>query len=291
MLRSTHKQQKSIHAVSLQGGQGIVWGPSWLQTCFHHPGARVWETANSTPGSHHCIYTIHICTRQLTSISTFIPLPRCLSLSAKTIWKKIPQLPLHFSFKEVQVYLQHLTHPSHGAVLAWGGLWAPWGKSYTHTLGDHPVHTGALKVADGVVSTTTSSWLCQPNLQLDMHNALQHHLANFSQRFQLILLSWGAPHTAARCYRRRQVRWRQQRAGSVKPACEVSQCSAKRSFLHLGCKLSYFQDFSKSPCFTQLPGTSWPFFTEVHALTGQDLFLHDQGYSSTSCSLFIYFVR
>lgn len=122
--------------------------------------------------------------------------------------------PLHFSFKWVQAHLQPLTHPSHGAVLAWGELWAPSssarGKPYAQALGD-PMRTGALKVVDGVVPTTTSSWLFQPNLQLGMHNALQYHLANFSQRPQLILLSREAPHTAAKCYsRRRQVRWRQQ---------------------------------------------------------------------------------
>lgn len=88
--------------------------------------------------------------RTPTSIPTFVPLPCCLSLPARTTRKKIPQLPLHFSFKEVQTYFQHLIHPSHGAVLPWGELWAPRnsarGKSYTHTLGNHPVHTGALKV-------------------------------------------------------------------------------------------------------------------------------------------------
>lgn len=56
-------------------------------------------------------------------------------------------------------------------------------------LGDHLVHIGVLKVVDGFVPTTTSSWLFQPNLQLHLHNALQYLLVTFSQRFQPILLS------------------------------------------------------------------------------------------------------
>ena len=98
-----------------------------------------------------------------------------------------------------------------------------------------------------------------------MHNALQYHLAKFSQRFQPVLLSQETPHTAARCYsRRQQVRWRQQRAGSVEPALQLALCSAKGSALHLGCKFSCLRDFSTSSCSSQLPGTPCPFFTGVH---------------------------
>lgn len=70
-----------------------------------------------------------------------------------------------------------------------------------------------------------------------------------------ILLSQGAPHTAARCYRKSwQVRWRQQRADRVESAVQVALSSAKGSPLHLGCKLWCFWDFSMSSCSYQLPG-------------------------------------
>jgi len=76
---------------------------------------------------------------------------------------------------------------------------------------------------------------------------------------------WEAPCTTARWYSRRgQGKWRQQKAGSVKPGLQLALCSARGSPLHLGCKLRCLWDLVTLSCSSQLPGKPWPFFQGAH---------------------------
>lgn len=193
-LDCSQKQGESIQAAFPTGRDKTLPGGLCRSRLFstnlvHHR----WEAVNhhSHPWSTTSYFKYpHVCT------PTHLDSHFCSSallFPAKPTWKKILILPLRFSFKRAQGHLQPLTHPKPGAVLAWGELWAPWSsarrKLYTQALGDHLVHTRVLKVVDGFVPTTTSSWLFQPNLQPDLHNTLRYHLATFSHGFQPVLLS------------------------------------------------------------------------------------------------------
>lgn len=165
--------------------------------------------------------------------------------------KENPRTAYIFFFKQVQTCLQPLIQSNSPKFLLEVSFWHPRAQQ------GRTLYTRALKAADRVVPPITSSWLYQ---QLDMHSTLQSLMASFSQRFQLALLSWGAPHTAARCYRRRKrVRKRQHKVGRTDPALQVAPCSAKGSPLPLGCKLSCLWDFM-SCCLSKQPGTVQPFF-------------------------------
>lgn len=79
-----------------------------------------------------------------------------------------PTTEYTFFFKQVQTWIQPQSHPN--SPKPWGSPCLGWafgvlelsrGETLYTSLGDHSMYTGALKVADEVAPTTTSSWLHQ----------------------------------------------------------------------------------------------------------------------------------
>lgn len=174
--------------------------------------------------------------------------------------KENPTTAYTFFFKQIQTCLQPLTPPN--SPKPWGSPCLGWAFGILELSKGETLHISPGGSFHVHWCLETSRCCSHHHLVLALSAAgyAQHFAVPSGQRFQLVLLSWGAPHTAARCYRRgKQVRRRQQSIGRTDSALQVALCSAKGSPLHLGCKLSCLWDFTSS----KQPGTMQPFFRGV----------------------------